>query len=166
MPTLIAFPLFGLLVVLQSAIISRIHLLQGSADLVMLAVIAWALQRRVTAAWQWSIIGGILANLTTALPLGVPLAGYALSTGLALVIRQRVWRSPILAMFTLTFLGTLITHAVSVVILRITGDPIPLIEAFNLVTLPSVFLNMLMAIPLYAMVSDLADWLYPEELEV
>ena len=166
MPTLIAFPLFGLLVVLQSAIVSRIQLLHGSADLVMLAVIAWALQRRVTTVWQWSVIGGILANITTALPLGVPLAGYALSTGLALVVRQRVWRSPILAMFIITFLGTLITHAISVTTLRLAGDPIPLLEAFNLVTLPSVFLNMLLAIPLYAMVSDLADWLYPEELEV
>jgi rod shape-determining protein MreD len=166
MPTLIAFPLFGLLVVLQSAIVSRIHLLHGTADLVMLAVIAWALQRRTGSAWQWSIIGGILANLTTALPLGVPLAGYAMSTGLALVIKQRVWKAPILAMFILTFLGTLMSHTLSVAMLRLTGDPIPLLEAFNLVTLPSVFLNLLLAIPLYALISDLADWLYPEELEV
>jgi hypothetical protein len=29
-----------------------------------------------------------------------------------------------------------------------------------------VLLNLLLAIPVYALIGDLANWLYPEELEV
>jgi rod shape-determining protein MreD len=152
--------------ILQTSIISRIPLLFGTADLPLLAIIAWALQKRVRTAWQWSLIGGLMFSLATALPLGVPILGYSLSTGLALILRRRVWQVPILAMFATTFLCTLITQGIALLALRLVGDPIPIGEAFNLIILPSVLINMLLAIPIYALISDLAKWLYPEELEV
>jgi hypothetical protein len=34
------------------------------------------------------------------------------------------------------------------------------------ITLPSLILNLLLAIPAYALFTDLAKWLYPEPLEV
>jgi hypothetical protein len=40
-------------------IASRIPLLHGSADLILLALVAWALQKRVNTAWQWALIGGL-----------------------------------------------------------------------------------------------------------
>jgi rod shape-determining protein MreD len=152
--------------VLQSALVSRITLLRGTADLVLLAIIAWALQKRVQTAWRWSIIGGLLVNIGSALPVGVPLIGYGLATGLALMLRRRVWQAPILAMFIATFFGTLIVQGISLAALRITGHPIPILDAFNLVILPGVLLNLLLAVPAYAMIGDLANWLYPEEIEV
>ncbi|MGD9093351.1 MAG: rod shape-determining protein MreD [Anaerolineales bacterium] len=166
MATLIAIPILGGLMILQTSIISRIPLLFGTADLPLLAIIAWALQKRVRTAWQWSLIGGLMFSLATALPLGVPILGYSLSTGLALILRRRVWQVPILAMFATTFLCTLITQGIALLALRLVGDPIPIGEAFNLIILPSVLINMLLAIPIYALISDLAKWLYPEELEV
>ncbi len=166
MAVLIAIPVLGGLAMLQSSILSRLPLLHGSSDLIMLAVIAWALQKKSQTAWQWCIIGALAANLTSAVPLGVPLIGYSLTTAIALLLRQRVWQVPILAMFLVTFLGTLITHAVTVFALRLTGNPIPILEAFNLVTLPSILLNLLFAVLVYALTSELTRWLYPEELEV
>jgi hypothetical protein len=50
--------------------------------------------------------------------------------------------------------------------LRITGTSLPFLNALNLVTLPSVVLNLLLAIPVYAIISDLAKWIYPEQLEM
>lgn len=166
MATLIAVPILTALLILQSAIISQIPLLHGTADLVLLAVIAWALQKRVQTAMQWGIIAGLLVSVVSALPFGAALAGYPLAVGLALVLRQRVWQVPILAMFLTTFLGTLLTHGITLAALRALGSPLPWQETLNLIILPSVLLNLLLAIPAYALLGDLANWLFPEELEV
>jgi rod shape-determining protein MreD len=164
--TLIAVPILGALMVLQTSIVSRIPLLYGTADLSLLAIIAWALQKRVRTAWQWSLIGGLMFSLASALPLGAPIIGYSLSTGLALLLRQRIWQVPILAMLVTTFLCTLITQGIAFIALGLVGNPIAIGEAFNLIILPSVLINLLLAIPIYGLISDLAKWLYPEELEV
>jgi rod shape-determining protein MreD len=166
MALLIAIPILGSLAILQSSMISRFTLLHGTADLVMLTLIAWALQKRVQTAWQWSIIGGLAMNITSAIPLGVPVISYAVTTGIALVLRRRVWQVPILAMFLVTFTGTLISQGITLLVLRLTGSNINIIQALNIVTLPSILMNLLFAIPVYALVSELADWLYPEEIEV
>lgn len=166
MAVLISIPIFTFLLIIQTAVISRIELLHGTADLVLLAVIAWALQKRVQTAWHWGIIAGLFASLISGLPIGIPLAGYLLVVGIALLLRQRVWQVPILAMFITTFLGTLLTQLINLVALRFFGTSLPWLEVLNQITLPSVLLNLLLAIPFYALLGDLANWLYPEELEV
>ena len=165
MATLIAFPVLGLLVMFQTAIISRVHLLHGSADLVMLAIIAWAIQARVQNAWQWSIIGGLMVSLVTALPFGILLASYLSATGVTLLLRRRIWQIPILAMFVATFIGTIIIQGLSILVIWLSGTPLPIVQSMNLITLPSLLLNVLLAIPVYILIGDLANWVYPKEIE-
>lgn len=164
--TLLAIPILGSLLILQTAVFSQLPLLRGTTDLVMVAIIAWSLQKSVKTAWQWGIIGGLLVSLFTALPFGLPIIGYLLVVGMVLLLRQRVWQVPILAMFVATFLGTLITQALAIVVLRFTGTPLAWLESVNMITLPSMLLNLVVAIPAYALLGDLARWLYPEELVV
>jgi len=166
MTILIALPLLGGLLVLQSSVISRMPLLHGTADLILLAIIAWALQKRVQTAWHWGIIGGLLVGFTSALPVGVVLGGYLVAVGLALALRSRVWQVPILAMLVATFLGTMIADLISLVALRVSGVPLPWLQTLNMVILPSLLLNLLLALPFYVLLGDLARWLYPVELEM
>ena len=166
MATLIAIPILGALLILQTAVFSQMPLLRGTSDLVLVAIIAWALQKSVKTAWQWGIIGGLLVGLTTALPYALPVFGYLLVVGVVLLLRQRVWQVPILAMFVATFLGTIITHGLAIVVLRLTGTPLAWLESVNIITLPSLLINLLVAIPAYALFGDLARWLYPVELEL
>lgn len=166
MATLIAIPILGVLLILQTAVFSQIPLIRGTSDLVMVAIIAWALQKSVKTAWQWGIIGGLLVGITTALPYALPVFGYLLVVGMVLLLRQRVWQVPILAMFVATFLGTIIIHALSIVVLLFTGTPLSWLESVNMITLPSLLINLLVALPAYAIFADLARWLYPVELEV
>jgi hypothetical protein len=166
MAVLLAIPILGLLVMLQSALASRVHLLYGTADLVLLALLAWAVQERVKSSWHWAVIGGTMITIVSALPLGAALAGYLIATGVTIAFRRWVWQVPLLAMIAGTFFGTVITHAISLAALRSVGTTIPLVQAFNIVTLPSALLNLLLAIPMYALLGDLASWVYPEELEI
>lgn len=166
MATFVAVPILGGLMMIQSGILSQVPLLRGIPDLLLLALAAWALQKRVHTAWQWAIIAGLAYQLVSALPSGIPFIGYALTVGISLALRRRVWQAPILAMFIGTFLSTLIFQGLSFLSLRVIGAPISPIESINLVLLPSLLLNLLLAAPAYAMISDLANWLYPEILEV
>lgn len=163
---LLAFPILGGLLLLQSAIASRITLLHGVTDLVLLALIAWSLQKRNRSIWFWAAMGGLMVGFVSALPFGTVLMGYFLVVTLGVILRQRVWQMPILAMLIATFFGTLIVQLVELASLRIAGANLPFWEAINLVALPSVLLNLLLAIPFYAIFSDLAGWIYPEPLEV
>lgn len=166
LPTLIAFPVLGMMVMLQSAIISQINLMQGSADIVLLTLVAWIVQEPVRTAWQWGMIAGLLVSLLSALPFPILLIAYLLVTVIALVFKRIFFERPLLAMFAAGLTGTLIIHAITVGSLRIMGTPIPLIESFNRVTLPSQLLNLLLSIPIYALISDLAVWLHPQKIQI
>jgi rod shape-determining protein MreD len=166
MAIVLALPVLGLMVILQSAILSRVNLLYGSVDLVLLVVVAWAVQERVKTAWHWGIIAGLLVSLVTSVPIWAILPAYVGAAGIAIFMRRIFWQRPVLAMVAAIFLTTLFTQVMTVLALGISGITIPLTETFYLVTIPSVLLNLLLAIPVYALIGDLANWLYPETLEI
>lgn len=166
MALLIAIPILGGLLILQSSVVSRVTLLHGAADLVLLALLAWALQKQVRNAWFWGIIGGLFVGYVSALPFGVIHIAYLLAVAFAIALRRRVWELPILAMLIATFFGTLIVQLVQIIGLRAAGSSLPVLDAVNLVALPSVLLNLLLAIPFYGFFNDLARWLYPEPFDV
>jgi rod shape-determining protein MreD len=162
---LASVPVLGLALMLQVAVFSRAGLLYGTADVILLVLVAWGLQERVRSAWIWAALAGLLVGFVSALPWLVPLAGYLLVTLFAQVLRRRVWQAPLLAMFLVTFVGTLSMHTLSFVTLRFMGDPLPLGDSFNLITLPSVLLNLFLGILVYPLVRDLAAWLRPEVVQ-
>lgn len=165
MTVLVAIPLLSFLVILQSAVVSRMPLLYGTPDLVLLVLVAWAFQERVETAWHWAILGGIFISISSAMPFGIFIAGYLVTTAVARFLRQRAWKLPLIGMLITTILGTLITQGIAILGLSLTGSLLPLLDSFNLVTLPSLVLNILLAIPIYVLMSDLANWLYPKEIE-
>ena len=166
MKVLLAVPVLGSLLIFQSAVVSQFPLLHGTADLVLIAIGAWAIQKNVESAWQWGIIGGLMIGFVSEIPLVVPLGSYLLTIGLAVALRQRVWQIPILAVLVATFFGTITVNLATFVALRIGGTPLPVLESLNLIVLPSLILNLLLSVPFYILLGDLAKWLYPDELEM
>ncbi len=151
---------------LQSVIISRLPLLSGTADLVFLVLLAWSLQSRVRYSWLWALIGGLLVSLTSAIPYFAPLFGYMIVVVIARLLQRRLWQIPILAMFATTVVGTLIVNILEIAALFVAGKAIPFQDGFTYITLPSALLNLLLALPVYIIMTDLARWVYPEEVEV
>jgi cell shape-determining protein MreD len=166
MATLLAVPILGFLLILQSTLVSRVQLLHGTADLLLLALLAWTLQERVTSAWRWALIAGFLITIGSAVPPGSIAIAYLLATALALFLKKRVWQTPILAMFLSSFAGTLIVHGASLAGRLTEGVTLPLVDVFNLITLPSLLLNLLLALPMFIVISDLAKWVHPKEMDV
>jgi len=83
-----------------------------------------------------------------------------------LIIKRRIWQIPILAMFAVTLIGTLLSHLVTALTISISGTSLPWVDVFQLITLPSLLLNILLAAPIFAIMRDFADWLHPEEIEI
>lgn len=163
---LLAFPILAFVVILQTTIISRLQLLSGSADLMLVVLVAWALQEQVDTAWHWAVLGGLMIGTVSGVPFPATILGYLAVVGLARLVLKRIWELPILAMFFVTFLGTLIFQLISFVSMAASGDAIPLNDAFSLIVLPSVLLNLLIALPVSAMMRDLALWMYPMKEEI
>ena len=141
-------------------------LLQGTADIVLLVIIAWSLQEPVRVAWQWSLIGGAMIGFTSALPLAIPILSYLSIAVIAVLIKRRVWKIPALVMLVITFFGTLINQSFSAITLSFLGTPLPILETLQQIVMPSILLNILLAIPVYAIVRDFAIRIHPEEVEI
>jgi rod shape-determining protein MreD len=161
MRNLIAIPTILMAVILQSAMISRIYLLSGIADLPLVMLAAWALQEEVDSAWHWAAAFGLMVGFVSGIPWYVPVIGYGFVVALAQMLQRRVWQAPLLAMFSVTFLGTVILDLVSFAVLRLSGANMSVEDVLGLLVLPSVLLNMLLAIPVYAVMRDLSHWVYP-----
>jgi rod shape-determining protein MreD len=160
---LIAFPLLALVVIVQSAVISHMTLLAGYADLMLVILAAWALKAEASSAWLWAILGGFMVSFVSGLPWPVIMFGYLFVVLLAQLLKKRVWQAPLLAMFSVTFMGTLIMDLSTLLILNLLGTPLPVGDSLGLVVLPSMLLNLLFAVPVYVMIRDLAQWVSPAQ---
>jgi rod shape-determining protein MreD len=154
----IAIPVIFLAVILQTSIVSRVTLLSGYADLPLIVVAAWAIQNHVETAWHWAVAAGALVGFVSGISWVVPVAGYLVVVALAKGLQIRVWQAPLLAMFSISFLGTVVLDGLMYIALRFLGVTIPFQDAFGLQTLPRILLNLLISIPVYAVMRDLAYW--------
>jgi len=161
MRNLIAVPVILLAVMLQSAVITHIKVLSGFADLPLVMLAAWALQDEVDSAWHWAIATGLLVGFVSGIPSIAPVTGYLAVTALAQGFQRRVWQAPLLAMFTITFMGTIALNLISLVVLRFSNTAAPIGNTLGVITLPMILLNMILAIPVYAVMRDLARWVHP-----
>lgn len=161
MRNLIAVPVILFAVVLQAAVISRVKLLSGFADLPLVMLAAWALQDEVETAWHWAVATGLLVGFVSGLTWVVPVLAYVFVVAFAQVFQRRVWQAPLLAMFGVTFLGTVFLNVLTLAVLRFSGVALAFTSVLGLLTLPAILLNLLLAIPTFAVMRDLAHWVYP-----
>lgn len=151
---------------LQLAIFSQLPLLSGTADILLLVLVAWAIQSRGRSIWAWAIIGGGLVSLISAIPAGAPIWIYLVITGLIRLFSQRTMEVPILWMLIATIFGTFFQKFIELVILFMAGTSLPLNESLILVALPSALLNLFFALPVYALITGLARWIFPVEVQI
>ena len=160
---LVAIPVILLSVILQTSIASRIMLFSGHADLVLLVVVAWGLQERVRGVWIWGVAAGLLVAVVSGVPWYIYLIGYLSAVGLARLLVNRIWQAPLLAMFSVTLIGTLELLMLAFFQRTIIEVPLAFGEVFSQIILPTILLNLLLAIPVHALIRDLANRLYPQE---
>jgi len=166
MATVLGVLFLGSATILQITLVGRITMLEGAADLVLLVLLGWVLQARAEGIWQWGIIAGAFIGVASAQPVWLPIGAYLSITAIGNFIQARLWQIPLLNLLTTTIIGTLIIHSLTSVYLIVIGTAIALNDLFNLVILPSIFLNLLIALPVYGLMTAITNWIYPPEVEV
>ena len=161
---LVAIPVLGLAVMIQTSIVGRINLLNGAADLVLLILAAWGLQERVHGAWVWGAAAGLLVGTVSGVPWYVYLVGYLAVIGMARLLAHRVWQAPLLAMFTVTLMGTLILLMLTYLERSLFEVSLDFNLSFVQIILPSILLNLLLAIPVHALIRGLSNRIFPAEV--
>ncbi|MBM3137873.1 MAG: hypothetical protein FJZ98_06765 [Chloroflexi bacterium] len=161
---LISIPVMLVLSVLQMTAISRINLLNGSADLILLTIAAWGVREKNSNVFIWALVGGLIISIATAMPSFSPLAPYLFTSIIARLLSKRLWQAPILALIITAFSGTIFQHFFYIILLQISGIPLDFPESVGNVTIPSLLLNFFFLFPIYVIMGDISKWVTPEEL--
>ena len=163
MSVILSIPVLSFITVLQSAVISKLPLNRGTADLMLVVIVAITLQKSVKTAWQWSIVGGLLIDSFSGLPFGLFTTSYLITTGIAFLLRERVWQYSFLMQLLVVLSGTIIVHSLSMLAIFLQGSSLHLTTVLQAVTLPSIILNFMLSLPVFIIIQDIVQQLNPPE---
>jgi hypothetical protein len=163
-PFALAVVALGAAALLQITVAAQMPLLRGTADLVLLTLLGWALRRRLPGHWLWGLVAGLLVGFASQLPWWLMLAAYLGAAGLAAFLPRRMWEAAWLNLFTAVLAGTLLVQGLAYAYLWLLRTPIAPAQALNLVILPGLALNLLLSLPVYGLMGEFAKLFYPEEI--
>lgn len=163
MTALLSIPVLGILTILQSAVVSRLPLSRGTADLILVVLVAIALQKRSDYAWIWSLVGGLFVDFFSGLPFGVFTVSYLIVISLASFLRDRIWRFSFLMQLLVVLTGTVISHGISYLIIFLQGANLPIATVLRSITMPSLILNFMLSLPVFILTQDVIEQFQPVE---
>lgn len=163
MPILISIPILFILMILQTTVAREVTLFHGSVDLILVWLAAWGLTSRDNTGYLLALFSGVMVALVSALPWYMYMAAYFSVIILARYVFKRLWQSPLLSMFAITMVSSILLYTLTIIGLRLDGIEYSLQETLNSVIIPSIFLNLFLSIPIYAIVKDLSSWIYRSE---
>lgn len=166
MSALIGLAYLSVGMMLQTAILSRTPLINGTVDLILIILIAWALQSGLKEweVWVWTLLGAIFLGFVSKAPWPLYVISYALIILLLRQIQKKMWKASVLLLFLGITLATLFQQSLFYGFYRFVYNvPLPLNESFLYVIVPGMVLNLLFAFPVYLVIKDTAEWLHPQE---
>lgn len=162
MEFIIFIPVFLLTAMLQSTSISRIPLLHGTADLSLLVLIAWSVHSRSNSIWILAGIAGFILSLFTQVNWLAIIIPYLFVIMVTRLLYGKFWNSPLLVMLLMSIIGCLLIHLGTLLFLFFKEISFNFNKAFSEIMLPSVFLNLIFALPVFFLIKDLLRWINPQ----
>ena len=163
---LLGVPLLGLLAVRQATILGQFRLRDGAPDLILLATIGWALTGQRVQAMTFGLIGGLFLDLFSGLPLGSSSIALILAAFLVSLIEGRFWEAHLLMPLAAVLGTSIVFHGINLMVMLLLGRLPDLGYALAQVVLPSIFLNVVLALPVTQIAENLEASLYPPEVGI
>lgn len=163
---LFGFPFLAILTVIQSTVLTNTRLLDGSPDLILLAVIGWTIVGQANQALVWALAGGLLLDMYSGVPLGATSIILLVLVFLVSLAEGRFWEAHFLMPMSVILIASFLFHTGQLAGLLLIGRSIPFELALSRVVLPSAFLNMVLILPVVQLARGLRDVLYPPELGI
>jgi len=141
----LSLPLLTGVALVQTVVLSRVSLWGARPDLMLVAVLVWAVVRGVDEALVWGFIGGLIVDLLSGGPLG---ANVLALVAVAFVAGQPVGQgigSPLVRLVLLALPSVIVYHLVLLAVLAYTGRAVDWGGALSQVAGPSALLNAVLA---------------------
>jgi len=132
------------------------------ADIVLLFIIVWCLNPQSKKFYIPTLLAGSIMTWISSVPIPAIMISYLLTALITRTFVKRLWEMPLFSMLVLTIITTFLQHLIYILCMQFTGSPIPLITSLQEITLPSIFLNFIFALPTYFLVHDAQKWAYQE----
>ena len=132
-------------VVVQSTILSRPLLSGARPDLVLLLVVTFSVVQGVSEGLMAGILGGLAVDLLSGVPFGSATLGMGLVGLLTGLGDQNVYRANLLIPLVGVFLATAVYHSFLMLALQANGRSVEWVATLALQTVPSAFLNAILA---------------------
>lgn len=166
MAYVVGIPLLALMAVLQATLLTRLRLLDGAPDLILLAVVAWSMAGKQRQAMVLALIGGLFLDLVSAMPLGATSLTLVLATFLVSLGEGSFWEANFLTQLAAVLVASFVFQVGAVGLLLVLGRTVEIGYALGRAILPSVFLNLLLALPAQQLAESLHRTLYPSEVGI
>lgn len=160
---LVGIPLFAAAAFFQISIFGRIRLMNGCSDLILLFLIAWSTNDKTKYSWILMIWGGLIMSYISAMPMHGYLWMYAFIWLFIRFIKLRVWNMPMILMLFVTIIGTLVISAGTLGLLYLQNANLDYLAAFRQIIIPSLVMNLLLSVPIYAFLNDVVNTIYINE---
>ena len=163
MSIILSVPILILLFILQTTIVTEVRLLHGAADILLVWLAAWGLMSKDRSGYLLAFFAGGLVSYVSALPWYVYPIAYMIAVIIGRYVSAQLWQSPLLSMFAITFVSSIFLYLISMAGLRINGTIYSWEISLSNVIIPSIFLNLLLAMPIYAIGRDFSGWVFRNE---
>ncbi len=125
---------------------------RGQLSLVMLLVLAWSIRSDLVSGFVWALVGGILLDLYSAIPIGTSSAALMIIVYAANGAAQQLYRMRIVTLLAMTLLATLFFQVYTYCALLLLGLSYDILMVIRLVFIPTIIYNLVGALPTYAIV--------------
>jgi hypothetical protein len=158
-----SIPIMLIFSVIQTVAVSRITLMGGSADIILLAIVSWGISEEDSSVFFWALVGGIFISFISAMPTAAVITSYLVIAGISRVFQKVLWQAPILAILLSSFIGTIVKFTIDIIALQLMGIELTLFESIKMALAPNIILNLFILFPVYLIVNDLARRISPKE---
>jgi rod shape-determining protein MreD len=161
MGLIIGIPLMAVLAIIQSAIISYVPFLQGTPNLVLLGIVSWSLIGRSKEAMILGLLGGVFLDMLSGLPVASTAISLILIAYLVSLLEGGFWESNFFTPLLATLFSTVIFFSLTLLTLLLSGRTIDITTSMARIFLPSLFLNLVLCLPVYHLSGWISNLLSP-----
>ena len=101
--SILSIPVMLIFTVFQTVAISRIKLLSGSADIVLLAIVSWGISKKDSSIFFWALLGGFMISYISAMPSPPTIISYLIIAVITWIVQKRFWQSPIISILIVPY---------------------------------------------------------------
>ena len=161
--SILSIPVMLIFTVFQTVAISRINLLSGSADIVLLAIVSWGISKKDSSIFFWALFGGFLISYISAMPAPATITSYLIIAIITWIVQKRFWQSPILSILISSLIGTVIKFLIDVISLQFIDIQFDFPMSVRMTLAPNLILNLFFLFPVFLVINDMAKLISPKE---